>query len=375
MATMMAESATFPSQPTDTEAWRAVASRDARYDGRFVYAVRSTRIYCRPSCPSRRPLRENVSFFAAPADAERAGYRACLRCNPRAEKRERAGGPAIERAIQYLDAHDDHAVSLVELAAHAGLSASHLQRSFKRFVGMSPKEYQDARRVSRFKSRLRSGDTVSRATYEAGFGSSSRVYERSDDLLGMTPAAYRRGGAGVEIRYSIAETSVGRVLVATTDRGVCAVELGATDGDVERALHADFPNAHIERNDGAHGSWVRGVLDRIREPHRTSVADIPLDVSGTVFQRRVWKALREIPVGERRSYREVAKAIGRPRAVRAVARACATNRLAVIVPCHRVVREDGSLAGYKWGVTRKRRLLEDETADCAVTARRTAPHT
>lgn len=357
MATMVAESATSPARIPDADAWRAVASRDARYDGRFVYAVRSTRIFCRPSCPSRRPLRENVSFFATPGDAEHAGYRACLRCTPLTES---AGGPAIERAVQYLDANVDRSVSLAELATHTGLSPSHLQRSFKRAVGLSPKEYQDARRVSRFKTRLRSGDTVSRATYEAGFGSSSRVYERSDELLGMTPAAYRRGGAGVEIKYSIAETSVGRVLVATTDRGVCAVELGASDADVERALRADFPNAQIERRDGEHRAWVRGVLDRIERPRRTPSADVPLDVSGTAFQQRVWKALQEIPAGERRSYRDVAEAIGNPRAVRAVARACATNRLAVVVPCHRVVREDGSLAGYKWGVNRKRRLLEDE---------------
>jgi AraC family transcriptional regulator of adaptative response/methylated-DNA-[protein]-cysteine methyltransferase len=225
---------------------------------------------------------------------------------------------------------------------------------------MSPKEYQDARRVSRFKSRLRSGDTVSRATYEAGFGSSSRVYERSDDLLGMTPAAYRRGGAGVEINYTIAETSVGRVLVATTDRGVCAVELGVSDAEVERALRADFPNARLERSHAENNAWVRGVLDRIEHPRRAPSSDMPIDMSGTAFQQRVWKALRAIPAGERRSYREVAEAIGNPRAVRAVARACATNRLAVVVPCHRVVREDGSLAGYKWGADRKRRLLEDE---------------
>lgn len=357
MATMVAESATSPTRIPDAEAWRAVASRDARYDGRLVYAVRSTRIYCRPSCPSRRPLRENVSFFATPNEAEHAGYRACLRCTPRDES---AGGPAIARAVQYLDANINRPVPLAELATHAGLSASHLQRSFKRFVGLSPKEYQDARRVSRFKTRLRSGDTVSRATYEAGFGSSSRVYERSNELLGMTPAAYRRGGSGVEIKYSIAETSVGRVLVATTERGVCAVELGASDADVERALRADFPNANLERRDAEHRAWVRGVLERIEHPRRTRSAGVPIDMSGTAFQQRVWKALQEIPVGERRSYREVAEAIGSPRAVRAVARACATNHLAIVVPCHRVVREDGSLAGYKWGVNRKRRLLEDE---------------
>jgi len=357
MATMAVEPATTSIDISDAEAWRAVVARDTRHDGRFVYAVRSTRIYCRPSCPSRRPLRENVSFFATPDDAEGAGFRACLRCTPRAES---TGGPAIERAVQYLDANSDRVISLSELAAHAGLSAWHLQRSFKRAMGVTPKEYQDARRVSLFKTRLRAGDTVSRATYEAGFGSSSRVYERAGELLGMTPAAYRRGGAGVDIEYSIADASVGRVLVATTDRGVCAVELGASDAEVERALRADFPNARLERSEAGHPAWVRGVLDRIEHPHRTPSTDVPLDISGTAFQQRVWQALRDIPAGERKSYREVAQAIGNPRAVRAVARACATNRLAVIVPCHRVVREDGSVAGYKWGVNRKRRLLEDE---------------
>jgi len=361
MATMAAATTTRSPRPSDAEAWRAVESRDARYDGRFVYAVRSTRVYCRPSCPSRRPLRENVAFYAGAGDAERAGFRACRRCDPRGERAEPAAR-AIERALRYLDDHRDRVVSLAELSAHAGLSASHFQRSFTRAVGLSPKEYQDSRRVDRFKSRLRSGDTVSRATYEAGFGSSSRVYERSDELLGMTPAAYRRGGAGVTIRYSISNTSVGRVLVATTDRGVCAVELGASDADVERALRADFPNATIECDEGTHRAWVRGVLDRVRHPRRDHTDDLPLDIGGTAFQQRVWKALREIPAGERRSYRDVAASIGRPGATRAVARACATNRLAVVVPCHRVVREDGSLAGYKWGVTRKRRLLENEGA-------------
>jgi AraC family transcriptional regulator of adaptative response/methylated-DNA-[protein]-cysteine methyltransferase len=250
-------------------------------------------------------------------------------------------------------------VSLAELSEHAGVSASHLQRSFKRVVGMSPKEYQHTRRVEQFKSRLRAGDTVSRATYEAGFGSSSRVYENADVMLGMTPASFRRGGAGVRIEYTIASAPVGRVLVATTDRGVCAVELGASDDDVTRALAADFPNATIERSDRAHGDWVRAVLERVRDP-RNARGDIPLDVAGTSFQQQVWKALRDIPAGERRSYREVAASIGRPSATRAVARACATNRVAVVIPCHRVVREDGALSGYKWGVERKRRLLDDE---------------
>jgi AraC family transcriptional regulator of adaptative response/methylated-DNA-[protein]-cysteine methyltransferase len=358
MATMAADHNTFTTQLSDAEAWRAVERRDALYDGQFVYAVSSTMIYCRPSCPSRRPARANVSFFADADAAEHAGYRACLRCQPRESHTQSA--KAIQTARLYLNQNADRAVPLAELATHVGLSASHLQRSFKQALGMSPKQYQDAQRVSLFKLRLRAGDTVSRATYEAGYGSSSRVYERSDAMLGMTPASYRRGGAGVVIAYTIADAPVGRVLVATTDRGVCAVELGQSDADVERALRSDFPYATLNRSDEAHHTWVRAVLDRVRDPKRSRTNRIPLDVDGTAFQRQVWKALQEIPAGERRSYREIAEAIGRPKATRAVARACATNRVAVVIPCHRVVREDGELAGYKWGVDRKRRLLDEE---------------
>ena len=266
---------------------------------------------------------------------------------------------AVERARRYLEQNAERTVSLGELARHAGVSPWHLQRSFKRILGVSPKAYQDARRVEQFKSRLRAGDTVSRATYEAGFGSSSRVYERSGTLLGMTPASYRRGGAGVRIAYTITDAPVGRVLVATTDRGVCAVELGDSDGEVLRALQSDFPRATIERSDGDHRAWVEAVIDRVRDPRRET--DVPLDLAGSAFQLRVWKALQEIPAGEQRSYRDIAAAIGQPSASRAVARACATNRVAVVVPCHRVVRGDGDLAGYKWGVERKRRLLAKES--------------
>ena len=354
MATMLVEPS--PTQILDADAWRAVERRDKEFDGRFVYAVRSTGIFCKPSCPSRRALRANVRFFSTTADAERAGFRACRRCRPTDES---AIHPSVERARAYLDAHADRLVSLEELSGAVGMSASHLQRSFKRAIGVSPKEYQSESRRERFKSRLRAGDTVSRATYEAGFGSSSRVYERAPASLGMTPAAYRRGGAGVRISYTIADAAVGRVLVATTTRGVCAVELGANDGDVERALRADFPNATIERDDAAHETWVRAVLARVRDP-RHGAHRIPLDLSGTDFQRRVWDALRDIPAGETRSYAEVARAIGEPKASRAVARACASNRVAVVVPCHRVVRADGQLSGYKWGVERKRKLLTAE---------------
>ena len=344
-----------------SEAWRAVERRDRRSDGAFVYAVRSTGVYCKPSCPSRRPSRANVRFFLTTKDAELAGYRACLRCRPGDEHSPSSTDAAVERARSYLDRNSERPVPLAELAEHAGVSAWHLQRSFKRLLGVSPKAYQDARRVNRFKSRLRAGDTVSRATYEAGFGSRSRVYERSGVLLGMTPAAYRRGGAGVRIAYTITDAPIGRVLVAMTDRGVCAVELGGTDAEVVRALQNDFPRATIERGDDEHRAWVRAVVDRVRDPGRERSSDVPLDMAGSAFQLRVWKALQEIPAGERRSYGEVAAAIGRPSATRAVARACATNHLAVVVPCHRVVRSDGDLAGYKWGLERKRRLLAKES--------------
>lgn len=284
-----------------------------------------------------------------------------MRCKPREEHPSSATADGVDAARAYLDANADRSVSLDELARHSRLSPSHLQRSFKRIVGVSPKQYQAAQRVTRFKKRLRAGDTVSRATYEAGFGSSSRVYEKSNDTLGMTPASFRRGGAGVRIAYTIAEAPIGRVLVATTERGVCAVEIGATDADVERQFRADFPNAIIDRDDDAHATWVRAVIDRVRAPREKSKHRIPLDLSGTEFQMKVWAALQEIPAGERRSYRQVAEAIGQPAATRAVARACATNKLAIVVPCHRVVRSDGTLSGYKWGERQKRRLLEEET--------------
>ena len=361
MATMAISRRASQTTITDDDAWRAVLARDARFDGQFVTAVRSTGIFCRPSCSARHPLRKNVQFFATPADAEGAGFRACLRCKPKESVFEPAKAAAIQKAREYLDTHAGETVSLTTLAKRAGLSPSHLQRSFKQLLGISPKEYQDAKRIGEFKSRLRAGDTVSRATYEAGFGSSSRVYERAGALLGMTPASFRKGGAGLRIAYSIAPTPIGRVLVATTDRGVCAVAMGASDAEVVAALRADFPNATLERNDDAHATWVRAVIDRITDPARSASHRVPLDVDGTAFQWSVWKALQEIPAGERRTYTEVAKAIGRPKAARAVARACATNRVAVVIPCHRVVREGGDVSGYRWGVERKRKLLDRES--------------
>jgi AraC family transcriptional regulator of adaptative response/methylated-DNA-[protein]-cysteine methyltransferase len=344
--------------PDALDPWIAVEERDASFDGRFVYAVTTTGVYCRPSCPSRRPARRNVAFFPAPAAAEEAGYRPCRRCAPREERAPAAA--AVERARTFLERHPGDLVSLAALAREAGLSAPHLQRTFKRLLGMSPKEYQDALRLDRLRTRLRSGETVSRATYEAGFGSSSRVYERSDSALGMTPAAYRRGGAGMRIAFTVVDAvdALGRMLVGVTERGVCAVSFGDTDAGLEDALRRDFPRAEVVPGGPVHRDWIERIVQQLRGERST--ADVPLDVHGTAFQWKVWKSLQDIPSGRTRSYSEVAAAIGRPKATRAVARACASNHVAVLIPCHRVVREDGALGGYRWGLDRKRRLLEVE---------------
>ncbi len=337
------------------EAWRAVASRDAHFDGRFVYAVRSTGIYCRPSCPSRRPRRESVRFFRAPGDAEKAGFRECRRCRPNSPD-ARTG--AVERARRYLEAHTDERVTLATLAREARMSEFHLQRLFKAAVGMSPREYHDAIRLGRLKASLRSGDTVSRATYDAGYGSSSRVYERADTKLGMTPGAFRRGGAGVHIRYEIVDSPYGRLLVGITDRGVCSVALGDNDAGLERLLGHDFPRAEISRGAPEHREWITAVVEHLRG--RTARVAVPIDVQGTAFQWQVWHALQRIPRGRTATYGEIADSIGRPGAARAVARACASNRVAVVIPCHRVVRSDGDAGGYRWGATRKTRILDAE---------------
>ncbi|MFL5574610.1 MAG: bifunctional DNA-binding transcriptional regulator/O6-methylguanine-DNA methyltransferase Ada [Gemmatimonadaceae bacterium] len=344
-------------RPTETEAWTAVSGRDGAFDGAFVYAVRTTGVYCRPSCPSRRPRRENVRFYSSPDAAEREGYRGCKRCRPRAAAPTDAAR-AIERAVAYIDAHLDGVTTLDTLAAEVGVSPFHLQRTFKRVVGLSPKAYRDARRLERLKARLRTGDTVSRATFEAGFGSSRAVYEKAAAGLGMSPAKYRRGGAGVRIRFAVARAELGHVLVAATDQGICAVGLADTAAELEDGLRREYPRADVERDDGELTRWVGAIVEHL-EGARPMLA-LPTDLRGTDFQLRVWRALQDIPYGSTRTYGEIAEAIGQPSAVRAVARACATNRVALVVPCHRVVREDGSPSGYRWGLDRKRRLLEQE---------------
>ena len=345
---------------TDEECWRATEARDAASDGAFVFAVASTGIYCRPSCPSRRPKRQNVAFYALPEAAERAGYRACLRCKPRETAAADPRIEAVRQTCRYIEDHDQSLPTLAALGAHVGLSPHHLQRVFKRHMGISPRQYADARRLERLKASLKAGDQVTGALYAAGYGSSSRLYEKAPAQLGMTPATYRKGGAGARIGYTIVASPLGRLLVGATERGVSAVCLGTSDGALEAILRDEFPAAEIARDDAALTGWVGDILEHLdgRRPHLA----LPVDVRATAFQRAVWDALCAIPYGETRSYGAIAKAIGRPAAVRAVANACAANPVAVVVPCHRVVRADGSAGGYRWGPERKKTLLETERA-------------
>lgn len=331
-----------------TERWQAVLARDRRCDGAFVYAVRSTGIYCRPSCASRRPRRTQVTFYPIPEAAEREGYRACKRCRP-------ADTPG-----------DDPAVTLVRKAARAIAAGQlpsgdtrRLTRAFKRVLGITPRAYAEAGRVDRLKRELKRRKQVSPALYEAGYGSSSRVYERSDAQLGMTPARYARGGAGVGIAYITVATSLGRLLVAATERGVCRVALADNAGILEQDLLAEFPNARIVADkSGKIQGWVNSILGYLERGEAT--LELPLDIRATAFQRKVWQELQKIPFGQTRTYAEVAKRIGQPSAVRAVARACATNPAALVIPCHRVISTNGDTGGYRWGAERKKSLLEKE---------------
>lgn len=337
----------------DTQ-WQSVMARDSRQDGRFVFAVRTTGVYCRPSCPSRRPRRDSVEFFADAKQAELAGYRPCLRCKPTQISTQVR---AVTKARRLLDSAE-RILTLAELSAAAGVSPFYLQRIFKRATGLSPREYQSARRMSNVKQGLRKGANVTTALYDAGFGSSSRLYEKSTQHLGMTPGAYRRGGSREQISYSIAPSPLGRVLLAATAKGLCAVRFGESTGELERSLRQEFHAATIIRDDVALQPYLQTVLEAICGAQVSM--DLPLDIRATAFQKKVWDALRRIPRGETRSYSDIAKEIGKSSAVRAVARACATNPVAIVVPCHRVIRSDGALSGYRWGVDRKAKLLEQE---------------
>lgn len=345
-------------QPDDAQAWQAVLARDRRYDGMFVYAVRSTGVYCRPSCASRRPRREMVEFFEQTQSAERAGFRSCLRCRPTELNGHRELPQMITRVCRFIDDIIEEGPTLDRLAEVAGVSSFHLQRSFKKELGISPRQYAELKRFLRFKSRLKKGDDVTTAMYEAGFSGPSRLYERSTSALGMTPSAYRAGAPDQRIRFTIADSSLGRVIIAATDKGLCAVRIGDSDRALESGLRAEFAKADLTRDDRELASYVREVVNAA-EGKGTSEA-IPLDIRHTAFQWKVWQELRRIGLGQTRSYQQVAKAIGEPRAVRAVANACASNPVALVIPCHRVVRSDGAEGGYRWGIERKQQLLKRE---------------
>jgi len=367
--------------PPNQKRWQSVQTRDRGADGAFVYAVRSTGIYCRPSCASRKPRREQVEFFSLPAAAEQRGFRACLRCRPRLARLRDPRTAAVAKVCREIEAQIDAdgaktangdasetRLTLRMLSSTAGMSAHQLERAFRSVMGISPRQYADARRMRRLKSRLRKGDDVTTALYDAGFGSSSRLYERAPAQLGMTPATYRQGGAGMKIHYTIVSSPLGRLLVGATERGISALYLGKDDGPLESSLRKEYPRAEIRRDRKGLEGWVGKILAHLRgrEPN----LDLPTDVQATAFQRRVWEELRKIPYGATRTYSQVARAMGKPKAIRAVARACATNPVSVVVPCHRVVRADGNLAGYRWGLERKQALLERESAGRGETAQR-----
>ena len=352
-------------EPRDKK-WEVVLARDPRFDGVFVFAVRSTGIYCRPSCPSRRPNRQHVVFFNLPETAERAGFRACRRCRPGEINPGHPATDKVREICRLIDEHADGTPTLTDLAARMGGSPYHLQRTFKRVMGITPRQYADARRLDRLKKNLKEKNNVTEAMYDAGYGSSRSLYERAPEKLGMTPATYRRGGEGARIRFTVLECpagplgSIGLLLLAATDRGVCRVTMGERADDLEAGLRDEFPAADIKRDDSGLKEWSAAVLRHLdgQQPN----LDLPLDIQASAFQRKVWEALRAIPYGKTRSYGEIARAVGRPKGARAVGHACGTNPVAVVIPCHRVIQQNGSLGGFGWGLDRKKILLASEKA-------------
>jgi AraC family transcriptional regulator, regulatory protein of adaptative response / methylated-DNA-[protein]-cysteine methyltransferase len=342
---------------TDDERWDAVRRRNPAADGAFCYSVTTTGIYCRPSCPARLPRREHAAFYATCADAERAGFRACKRCRPNESSLAERHRAAVEKICRQIE-EAEQVPSLKALAQSADLSPYHFHRLFKSITGLTPKAYAQAHRAQRVRQELAQGASVTAAAYAAGFNSSGRFYAASSELLGMKPSEFRQGGSGAVIRFAVGECSLGSILVAATEKGICAITLGDDPDTLVRALQDRFPKASLIGGDREFERKVAAVVGFIEAPAQG--IDLPLDIRGTAFQQRVWKAIRAIPAGSTASYTELAKRIGRPKAVRAVAQACASNIIAVAIPCHRVVRTDGALAGYRWGVERKRALLARE---------------
>src|SRR5438270_3384133 len=342
---------------TADQRWQAVLARDARHDGKFFYGVTTTGIFCRPTCPFRRPSQKNVVFFDDNQQAAHSGYRPCLRCCPLAAD----GDPTralVRKVCAFIDANLEEPLSLSILCRQFRKSPFHLQKTFKAALGISPKEYVDARRMRLLKNDLRSGQSVTNALYDAGYSSSSRLYERAISHLGMTPDKYRRGAVAVPIHYTTAATSLGRMLVARTPQGICSITFGRSDEELETGLRREYPYATRKRDDASLQGHVNSLIAQI---DGGAAAKLPLDIQATAFQRRVWKHLQSIPAGKTESYSQVARAIGSPTATRAVARACATNPVALAIPCHRVVRENGEMGGYRWGADRKKSLLTAES--------------
>jgi AraC family transcriptional regulator of adaptative response/methylated-DNA-[protein]-cysteine methyltransferase len=352
--------AVMKKQITATESdprWASVVARDASADGAFWYSVASTGVYCRPSCAARQPLPKNVRFHATRADAEKAGFRPCKRCKPDQPSLIEQHATKMTEACRLIETSES-APDLATLAQRADLSPFHFHRVFKAIVGVTPKQYANAQRSGRVRKQLQSGATVTEAIFDAGYNSNARFYEKSGQILGMKPASFRAGGANAQIRFAVGECSLGSILVAQSERGICAITLGDDADALTRDLQDRFPNAELLGGDARFEQLVSRVVGFVEAPD--TGLDLPLDIRGTAFQQRVWQALREIPVGTTASYMEIAKRIGAPQAVRAVAGACAANALAVAIPCHRVVKQDGALSGYRWGVERKRALLARE---------------
>jgi AraC family transcriptional regulator of adaptative response/methylated-DNA-[protein]-cysteine methyltransferase len=344
--------------PTDESKWQAVVQKDGNADGAFYYSVKTTGVYCRPSCRATRPaLRKNVAFHDSSEEAEKAGFRACKRCAPKGPTLAEEHAAAVAKACRAIEAAEEPP-ALDALAKAVGMSSYHFHRVFKAITGLTPKAYAVAHRARRVREELSKGGTVTEAIYESGFNSNGRFYAKSAETLGMTPTRFRKGGTGTTLRFAVAESSLGSVLVAASDQGVCAIFLGDDPDALARELQDRFPKAELIGGDEAFERTVAQVIGLIEAPG--TGLDLPLDVQGTAFQQKVWQALREIPAGSTASYADIAERIGAPKAVRAVAQACASNKIAVAIPCHRVVRNDGNLSGYRWGVQRKSALLERE---------------
>lgn len=338
--------------------WKAVEANDARFDGAFYLGVKTTGIYCKPSCRARTPKRENVAFFDSWKAAEKYGLRACLRCKPKNVDAVDPQVGKIMKACELLESDDLY--SLDDLAAELDLSPYHLQRSFKQIIGVSPKKYAEAKRMEKFKNELRAGSDVTTAMYDSGFGSSSRLYEKASENLGMTPSAYKKGGQGMKINFTITDCELGRILVARTIKGLCNVAFADKDTTLEENLKKEFPNAEIVKDANVLTGFVDDILKHLSGKKKR--LDLPLDIQATAFQMQVWELLRKIPYGETVTYSQIAEQLGDKKKVRAVAQACANNRIAVVIPCHRVIASSGKLSGYKWGVERKEKLLKKEQA-------------